>query len=193
MRGDVNGDKNVTISDVMMIVNHVVTNTTGSNFIAAHADVNGDGNINITDAMMLVRIILNEDTTEPCLEVWHKDGSKIMFNLNEKPKVTYLGDNVTINGATTVECAFQAIRKMTFEKIEKPSSLLTVPFVNDGETVTFLPADKDLCVKVILPKGKLVKEFVVKKGEKATLPLDASTAKTYSMDVNGVTYKIKTR
>ena len=193
LRGDVNNDNMVSIADVMMMVNYIIGKPVSANFMAFNADVNSDASITITDVMKVVQIIIYGETAEPYLVVWHKDGSKIMFNLNEKPKVTYLGDNVTINGATTVECAFQAIRKMTFEKIEKPSSLLTVPFVNDGETVTFLPADKDLCVKVILPKGKLVKEFVVKKGEKATLPLDASTAKTYSMDVNGVTYKIKTR
>ena len=193
MRGDVNGDKNVTISDVMMIVNHVVTNTTGSNFIAAHADVNGDGNINITDAMMLVRIILNEDTTEPCLEVWHKDGSKIMFSLDEYPKVTYLGDMVTIEAATTVEYEFQAIRKMTFNQSAKTISTTVTPFTRNGETVTFLPADADLSVRVTLPNGRTLREFVVRKGERATLPLDARIADVYRINVNGVTYKIKTR
>ena len=193
MRGDVNGDKNVTISDVMMIVNHVVTNTTGSNFIAANADVNGDGNINITDAMMLVRIILNEDTTEPCLEVWHKDGSKIMFSLDEYPKVTYLGDMVTIEAATTVEYEFQAIRKMTFNQSAKTISTTVTPFTRNGETVTFLPADADLSVRVTLPNGRVAREFVVRKGERATLPLDAHAADVYRINVNGVTYKIKTR
>ena len=193
MRGDVNGDKNVTISDVMMIVNHVVTNTTGSNFIAAHADVNGDGNINITDAMMLVRIILNEDTTEPCLEVWHKDGSKIMFSLDEYPKVTYLGDMVTIEAATTVEYEFQAIRKMTFNQSAKTISTTVTPFTRNGETVTFLPAGADLSVRVTLPNGRTLREFVVRKGERATLPLDARIADVYRINVNGVTYKIKTR
>ena len=193
MRGDVNGDKNVTISDVMMIVNHVVTNTTGSNFIAAHADVNGDGNINITDAMMLVRIILNEDTTEPCLEVWHKDGSKIMFSLDEYPKVTYLGDMVTIEAATTVEYEFQAIRKMTFNQSAKTISTTVTPFTRNGETITFLPAEADLSVRVTLPNGRVAREFLVRKGEKATLPLDAHAADVYRINVNGVTYKIKTR
>ena len=193
LRGDVNGDSQVTIADVMTMVDYILANVASADFIASNADLNGDKNINITDVMIVVQIILYGETADPYLVVWHKDGSKIMFMLDEKPKITYLGEQVTIKGNTMVECEFQAIRKMTFEQASASSSILALPFVNDGETVTFLPADKDLLVRVTLTDGRLVKDFVVKKGEMATLPLDGLKANAYRMDVNGVTYKIKTK
>ena len=52
------------------------------------------------------------------LVVWHKDGSKVLFKLSEKPKVIYGDSLVTIQSSTMVEYAFQAIQKMTFESEE---------------------------------------------------------------------------
>ena len=37
------------------------------------------------------------------LVVWHKDGSRVMFSLSEKPKISYDGDSVVIEAATTVK------------------------------------------------------------------------------------------
>lgn len=191
--GDVNGDTKVTVSDVMMMVNHILGQAGHANFIKANADVNSDRNINITDVMTVVQIILNGGTTIPYLAVWHKDGTKVMFKLDEEPKIRYRGDQVTIEGATTVEYTFQSIRKMTIERSLSLFSPAAAPFLQQGNTVTFLPAESDLTVSVTLPDGQTVKDMVIKKGETATLPLDAQAADGYKMKVNGVTYKIKTR
>ena len=56
--GDTNGDKSVNVTDVMMIVNHIVRETPPS-FIRRNADVNRDGKINVADVMQVVQIILN--------------------------------------------------------------------------------------------------------------------------------------
>ena len=92
-----------------------------------------------------------------------------------------------------MEYEFQSIRKMTFER--RASALLSLlkPFTFDGETVTFLPSDKDMHVKATRQNGEMVKDFVVKKGEIDTLPLKSSSANDYVINVNGVTYKIKTK
>ena len=52
------------------------------------------------------------------LAVWHKDGSKVLFRLSEKPKVTYGDSLVTIQTSTTVEYAFQAIQKMNTQVVK---------------------------------------------------------------------------
>ena len=193
LRGDVNGDNRVTVADVMMMVNHILGKPEIAGFLPFNADLNRDGVINITDVMIVVQIILNGDTMEPCLVLWQKDGSKIIFRLAEKPKITYHGEIVTIETATTVEYEFQSIRKMTFNQSAKTISTTVTPFTRNGETVTFLPAEADLSVRVTLPNGRTLREFVVRKGERVTLPLDARIADVYRINVNGVTYKIKTR
>ena len=55
--GDVNGDGNITVTDVMLLVSHIL-GLEDENFIIGNADVNGDGNITVTDVMLLVSLIL---------------------------------------------------------------------------------------------------------------------------------------
>lgn len=57
--GDVNGDGNITVTDAVGIVNHVL-HRTPSVFIGKTADVNGDGNISVSDAVSIVNIVLNK-------------------------------------------------------------------------------------------------------------------------------------
>ncbi len=55
--GDVNGDGDVNVTDVMMTVGYILGNVS-SGFIRAAGDLNGDRDINVTDVMMIVNIIL---------------------------------------------------------------------------------------------------------------------------------------
>ena len=59
-KGDVNGDGDVSVNDVAMIVNYILGNE-NSNFIIANADVNGDGEITIADVMGTVSTILGDN------------------------------------------------------------------------------------------------------------------------------------
>ena len=57
--GDVNGDKQVSIADVTMLVNIILGKTT-EGYNTKVADVNGDGVISIADVTALVNIILGK-------------------------------------------------------------------------------------------------------------------------------------
>ena len=59
-KGDINGDGDISVNDVAMIVNYIL-GITDSNFIIANADVNGDGEIDINDVMGTVSIILGDN------------------------------------------------------------------------------------------------------------------------------------
>ena len=56
--GDVNGDGAITVTDVMLLVNHILAHV-NENFIEENADINGDGTITVTDVMVLVKMVLN--------------------------------------------------------------------------------------------------------------------------------------
>ena len=57
--GDANGDRQVTITDAVAIVNHILDNAS-EGFVSANADINNDGQITISDAVGVVNIILNK-------------------------------------------------------------------------------------------------------------------------------------
>ena len=59
LRGDVNGDHEVTISDAIMLISAIVNDDfSGVNMV--NADVNYSGTVDISDAIMLINAILNE-------------------------------------------------------------------------------------------------------------------------------------
>ena len=61
LRGDVNGDGMVNISDATLLISFILNAEAN---MPATADVNYDGDINITDAIMLIGYILNEKWPE---------------------------------------------------------------------------------------------------------------------------------
>ena len=56
LTGDVNGDSNVNVVDIVTIVNYVLENDTSNNC----ADLSGDGLINVVDIVQLVNLILGD-------------------------------------------------------------------------------------------------------------------------------------
>ncbi len=58
LKGDVNGDGDVNVNDVTVLINYIL----GKNptpFVEANADVNGDEGINVNDVTALINMILN--------------------------------------------------------------------------------------------------------------------------------------
>ena len=53
MIGDVNGDTNINVQDIIVIVNTILSNQNNT-----AADVNQDGNIDVLDIVQIVNLIL---------------------------------------------------------------------------------------------------------------------------------------
>lgn len=195
INGDVNGDYEVNIADLNVLINIIIEGT-----FSQEADVNKDGEISIADVNTIIELILGGGAVQPVsqLVVWHKDSTKLLFNLNEHPKITHLEGKVIISGATTVEYDFGTVKKLTY-RLGSANHLQSLPICNerqfffDGETLTFLPADQDLHISITLLDGKVIQEFTAKKNEPQTISLHLSMAETYLVNVNGVTYKISTK
>lgn len=58
--GDVNGDGNLTMGDVVTVVNDILS-VSQSGFDATEADVNGDGKVTMGDVVKMVNIMLGND------------------------------------------------------------------------------------------------------------------------------------
>ena len=78
-KGDINGDGDISVNDVAMIVNYIL-GIIDSNFIIANADINGDGEIDINDVMGTVSIILEDDI--PDIEL-----SATTLNMTIRPSI----------------------------------------------------------------------------------------------------------
>ena len=132
------------------------------------------------------------------LIIWQKDGSAVVFNLTEKPKITYVGDKVIVKSSTTLGFDFQSIKKMTYtQDITESINDLTIekdkPFTINGKTISFFPAEENLHVRVVLINGMVVNDFIVRKEEPYTFSLDSFMQNMFILTVNGVSYKIKIR
>jgi len=60
IKGDVNGDGSLSITDVTMTISHILGQTP-EGFNAAVADVNGDGSVTITDVTIMIDMILKQE------------------------------------------------------------------------------------------------------------------------------------
>ena len=68
--GDVNGDGQITVTDVTLLVNYIL-GYQNANFIIVNSDVNGDGQITVTDVTALVNIILHLQPVLNCPDEQH--------------------------------------------------------------------------------------------------------------------------
>ena len=59
LRGDLNGDNNVNVSDINIVINEILGK--GGTF---NADVNNDGTTNVSDLNIVINIILGKDVPE---------------------------------------------------------------------------------------------------------------------------------
>ncbi|MAX30143.1 MAG: hypothetical protein CMG14_04495, partial [Candidatus Marinimicrobia bacterium] len=56
--GDATQDLNVNVSDIILVVNHIIGSSTLSDSAFCSSDMNGDGTINITDIIAIVNLII---------------------------------------------------------------------------------------------------------------------------------------
>ena len=62
LAGDVNSDGNINVTDVGMVIDHILEHTP-SGFVEAAADLNNDGDVNVTDVGLIIEIILSDGTS----------------------------------------------------------------------------------------------------------------------------------
>ncbi len=187
--GDVNGDGVVDIDDLNVINNIMLKK---ADYTPA-ADVNGDGVVDIDDLNTVVNIMLHKydpTSTEICLVVWHKDGTRLLFGLSERPKITYQGHKVLIKGSTTLECDFTAIKKMMFQPVARAAVSAVAPMVGNRTTLVYLPDGNDLSISLLADDGAMLYHFEASGCVPAVIPIGDCTATTRTLIVNGITYRI---
>lgn len=137
--------------------------------------------------------------TRTHLMLWGKDGSKMLFTLNDKPRVEFRSGKMVITSRSSVtEYDTKNLSKITYENllpenIEEQDGKSNLPFSRNGETLTFIPGDKDQLVRILSVNGVILQSIIVRKYEPVSMPIDLFDAGIYLIDVDGVTYKISKR
>ena len=141
----------------------------------------------------------SEDDNNLNLVLWRKDGSKIVFSLEEKPRIEFRGDKVVFTTPSlSGEYDFEDIIKFTYSN-EMPSGIQTIAlqtemtFKTGNGCLTFLPSDKSMNVSIVTANGIVMKSFTVEANTPTSVSLGDMPQGVYLVQVNGVTYKINVR
>lgn len=146
---------------------------------------------------MLLAMIASGDLSAQnpdALVVYTTDGRQTVYNLKDEPVVTF-GDNLLIvtAGNVRIEHPLADIDNISYETtgaIETTTSGNDAPFVQNDNSISFSPFDRDESVAVYSVDGRLIKHYKVTAGENLTIRVDAFSPGVYLVSVGDVSYKI---
>ena len=127
------------------------------------------------------------------LSVWMKDGNKVAFALEEKPKITFTESELIISTKENNHYALENIAKFTYEQIPADVRNLlddTPAFLLDGQSLLFPSLKANSTVSVSSLNGTTVFKKTVKSDGEYAFPLANLQAGVYLVSVNGLTCKI---
>lgn len=127
------------------------------------------------------------------LIVWAKDGSKVSYRLNMRPRLTYNDGNIVLSTTETiVEYDAKDINKYTFEELDDNTNIVqpqtispaNAHLLQQGETVLLEQCEPHSIVQVYAINGKLIDSYTI--GGDGTLQISIGQ---YPKDI----YVIKTK
>jgi len=126
--------------------------------------------------------------------IWMKDGSKTIFQLSEKPRLTFTDEEMTVRTTeTSITLPYQQLKNITYQDVSvsiKNVNRGEKAFIFDGQNLAFTASDKALKVMIVRTDGATVRQLTVRPNESATIPSSKLPKGNYVVVVNGVTYKI---
>lgn len=114
IRGDVNADRQVNVSDVNAVIECILSSGTAN----MAADVNYDGDVNISDINAIVGIILSPGGNIWSMRVWQTDGSSVPISLAGMPTVDCRNDSliITTKNGSAYRFTMNNVTRLTFNK-----------------------------------------------------------------------------
>ena len=210
IKGDVNGDGEVNVSDIVEIVNYIM-NKPSDKFVFAAADVNEDGEVNVTDIVKVVSIIMSSSNNAPKraavaemvdndqLKMTSKDSQTLSLNLqNEGSYVASQFDVVLSAGQTLEGIQLNSKRmenhQMTYTKTDDNRYKVVIYSLNNaaykgqsGELLNIKVAGSgDVSVEDILfvTAGQMEKNFPPLR--RGTTGISVTTKQAETMDIYSI-------
>lgn len=131
------------------------------------------------------------------LVVWAKDGTKVAYSLNGKPKVTFTKTDLVITtNDVEVNYSLENMLRFTYGNTETGITNLQTgesSFRIDGESLLFPSLKANSTVTVYSVKGVLIFKKTVNQSGEYSFPIGNLSSGVYMVNVNGLTYKIVKR
>ena len=120
-----------------------------------------------------------------------RDGSNATFQLAEKPRVTFVGEQLNIVSlSASMEINRSDVKNWHFESATTSVDDITVEAkaTLDGNTLIISGITEDTTITLYTVSGAVVKRSTVINGN-CTIPLDGLTAGVYFVTYNNTTFK----
>ena len=146
-------------------------------------------------ALVLPMVASADDETQR-LVVWHKNGEKTYFELNEMPETTFEGGLLVIRSSkTTVSYQMENILRYTYEGVStsitdlQPSERAVI-IAKDGDGVTFRNLPGSSAVSVYSTNGVLLEQRTAIEGQPLTVSVAQRPAGVYVVKAGKETIKL---
>lgn len=131
------------------------------------------------------------------LVIWSKDGTKVVYALAEKPKMTFVENELVVK-TNNIEVNYNLdnMSRFTYDSgdITGITNLKTErPFSIQGEALIFPTLSANSTISIYSLNGSIVFKKKVRNIGEYAFPLSSIAAGIYMVNVNGLTYKIVKR
>lgn len=150
-----------------------------------------------TSIIIFLLIMGSETTLAQRLVIWQKNGTKVSYNLDERPKTTFTAEDLVITTATaTISYPLVKIQRYTYE-----GGTLSVQYVkadgisisHEGDNVIVKGLTNGKSVTVYSIDGKQLKTKCSDGSDSLTLSLANLPAGVYMIKADEITYKFLKR
>ena len=146
--------------------------------------------------LLTIAVGLWAQNATPRLVVWHKNGEKTYFELNEMPETTFEGGLLVIRSSkTTVSYQMENILRYTYEGVStsitdlQPSERAVI-IAKDGDGVTFRNLPGGSAVSVYSTNGVLLEQRTAIEGQPLTVSVAQRPAGVYVVKAGKETIKL---
>lgn len=151
----------------------------------------------LTITILLLTLFISENICAQRLVIWQKDGTKVSYDLDERPKTTFTSEDLVITTATaTISYPLAKIQRYTYEGgglsvqevkvdgiiISHEGDIVIVKGLTNGKSVTVYSID-----------GKQLKAKRSDGSDSLTLSLANLPAGVYMIKADEITYKFLKR
>ena len=151
----------------------------------------------LTITILLLTLFFSENICAQRLVVWQKDGTKVSYDLDERPRTTFTQEDLVITTATaTISYPLAKIRRYTYE-----GGTLSVQYVkadgisisHEGDNVIVKGLTNGKSVTVYSIDGKQLKAKRSDGSDSLTLSLKNLPDGVYMIKADEITYKFLKR
>ena len=132
------------------------------------------------------------------LVVWLKNGEKVLFDLEERPKTMFSGTDIVIETTNmTVTYSLSQVLRYTYEGnssgVEIVKSSKDIHVIQKGDELSFENLSNGSIIQLFSTEGILLESWPVKDNPIMTISLANRPTGVYIVKTDGVTYKMMKR